>query len=97
MKSIYEEAKETLYILKSIESVDEDGTPNGDSLSDCFEFDVIEKALEQAQKQEKLLNQIKEIIDRPEDSWIASMLESSNKFYEIEELIKELESETKDH
>ena len=50
------------------------------------------KALKQAQKQEKLLNKIKETIDRQDDdSYISSMLEESQKYYEIKELmIKEL-------
>lgn len=52
------------------------------------------KALLQAQKQEKLLNQIKEIIDRQDDSYISSMLEESQRYYEIKKLmIKELENE----
>ena len=52
----------------------------------------LKKALEKARKQEKLLNKIKEIIDRPH-TYIASMLESSNRFYEIKELIKEREND----
>ena len=42
-------------------------------------------------KQEKLLNKIKEIIDRPYD--IASMLEESKRYVEIEKLIEEIENE----
>lgn len=42
-------------------------------------------------KQEKLLNQIKDIINRPYD--IASMLEESKRYVEIENLIKELEND----
>ena len=56
-------------------------------------LDRVNNALEQAQKQEELLNKIKEIIDRPDDSYIASMLEESKRYYEIYKLIKELEND----
>lgn len=51
----------------------------------------LEQALERAKKVEELLNQIKEIIDRQDDSYISSMLEESRSYYKIKELIKELE------
>ena len=51
----------------------------------------LKKVIEKAQKQEKLLNQIKDIINRPYD--IASMLEESKRYVEIEKLIKEIEND----
>ena len=49
---------------------------------------------EQAQKQEKLLNKIKDIINRPYDSYIVfTMIEQSERYVEIIKLIKELENE----
>lgn len=56
-------------------------------------LDEIRKSLHNAQKQEKLLNKIKEIIDIQDDSYISSMLEESKKYYEIKKLIEELENE----
>lgn len=54
-----------------------------------------EDILIHSHKQEKLLNQIKEIIDREEDLSFSSMLEESNSYYEIKKLIKELENNEK--
>ena len=51
-------------------------------------LDNIRLKLKQAQKQEKLLNKIKEIIDRQDDSYISSMLEESQRYYEIKQFIK---------
>lgn len=85
-KTIYEEALQEL----------SDATTDLKDLEIIHSYDVskIEKALKQAQKQEKLLNKIKEIIDRQEDSYISSMLEESRSYYEIKKLmIKELEKE----
>ena len=56
-------------------------------------FELVEHALEQAQKQENMLNKIKAIINRPDDSYISSMLEESKRYVEIIKLIKELENE----
>ena len=53
----------------------------------------IEQALKQAQKQEQILNKIKEIINRDYDSYIVSMLEEPKRYDEIVKLIKELENE----
>lgn len=53
----------------------------------------IRKRIKQAQKQEELLNKIKDIINRPDDSYIISILEQSNRYDEIIKLIKELEKE----
>lgn len=50
----------------------------------------LKKALEHAQQQEKLLNKIKEIIDREEGLPFSSMLEESISYHEIKKLIKEL-------
>lgn len=80
-KSIYEEALEKI-------DVEFDAWDRAEHLE---LFELVEQALDQAQKQEKLLNQIKEIIDRYEDSYISSMLTESKRYYEIKELIKELE------
>lgn len=102
-KSIYEKAKRDLISLTAkfvIPNVDE--TDYGCIYDMCHFYNVLDKqeecylknveqALEQAQKQEKLLNKIKEIIDKQEDSYISSMLEESKRYYEIKELmIKEL-------
>lgn len=53
----------------------------------------LKKALEHAQQQEKLLNKIKEIIDREEGLPFSSMLEESISYHEIKKLIKELEND----
>jgi len=49
--------------------------------------------IKQQEKQEKLLKQIKDIINRPNDVYIVSMLEESEKYAEIVKLIKELEND----
>jgi len=54
-------------------------------------LDNIRLKLKKAQKQEKLLKQIKDIINRPYD--IASMLEESKRYVEIEKLIEEIEND----
>lgn len=89
-KSIYEEAFESLGRL--IEQANARKLSNEIVVS---RWDVarIRKIINQAQKQEKLLNKIKEIIYRPDDSYIASILKTSNRYYEIENLLKELENE----
>ncbi len=51
------------------------------------------KALKQAQKQEKLLNQIKDIINKPYNPNIMPMFEKPERYNEIVKLIKELENE----
>lgn len=53
-----------------------------------YKENLIKDLKDVVSKQEKLLNQIKEIVDRPH-TYIAEMLESSNRYYEIKELIKE--------
>lgn len=104
-KSIYKEAKRDLISLTAkfvIPSVEE--TEYGCLYDSCHFYNTldeqeesylktVEQALEQAQKQEKLLNKIKEIIDRQDDSYIRSLLEESNRYCEIEKLIEELENE----
>lgn len=80
-KSIYEEAKKLI-------------TKAYNEQISMSEHDVIFDALEQAQKQNKSLNKIKEIVDRPYDSdsyYIASVHENLNRFFEIGELIRELD------
>lgn len=75
-KSIYEEAIGQLLKIQGRLSTNYD------------KFLEVKQALEQAQKQEKLLNKIKEIIGRQDDdSYISSMLEESQKYYEIKKLI----------
>lgn len=49
--------------------------------------------IKQQEKQEKVLNKIKDIINRPSDSYIISMLESSEKYIEIKNIVKELEND----
>ena len=85
-KSVYDEA---------LEIVDESLYQQDNSvIFNHLGLNLLKKSLEQAQKQEKLLNKIKEIIDRQDDSYISSMLEESQRYYEIKELmIKELENE----
>lgn len=99
-KSIYEEAKRDLISLTAkfvIPSVEE--TEYGSIYDYCHFYNIldeqeesylkkVEQALEQAQKQEKLLNKIKEIIDRQNDSYIFSMLEVSKRYDEIEKLLR---------
>ena len=101
-KSIYEEAKHDLISLTAkfvIPNVEE--TEYGCIYDYCHFYNIldeqeesylikVEQALEQAQKQEKLLNKIKEIIDRPDDSYIASMLEESKRYHEIEKLLRSI-------
>ena len=55
----------------------------------------LKKRFKELEKQEKLLSKIKEIIDRQDDdSYISSMLEESQKYYEIKKLMnKEKENE----
>jgi len=55
----------------------------------------IKQTLEQAQKQEELLNKIKDIINRPDDSYIISILEQSERYVEIIKLMKELNENEK--
>ena len=45
-----------------------------------------------AQKQEKLLNQIKDIINRPIDKTYDYYIAIINKYFEIENIIKDLET-----
>lgn len=100
-KSIYEEAIEVLlntgteFISVPCNSI---GEENSDMIhlrdvTETYETNIHEvvKALEQAQKQEKLLNKIKDIINRPYD--IASMLEESKRYVELEKLIEEIDNE----
>jgi len=102
-KSIYEEAIEILSNMGT-EFISVPCNPIGEENSDMIHLrDVTEtyetnmhevvKSLEQAQKQEKLLNQIKDIINRPDDSYISSMLEESKRYVEILKLIREIENE----
>ena len=83
------EALETVkdYLLPKLK---EDNSELG-SIIIVESVNVLEELVEQAQKQEKLLIQIKDIINRPHD--ISSMLEESKRYVEIEKLIKELENE----
>ena len=87
-KTIYDEVLDIL-VDSFIDPQDED--------DNCYMFDFrqmskISKSIRKAQKQEKLLNKIKEIIDIQDDSYISSMLEESKRYYEIKKLmIKELE------
>ena len=83
-KSIFEEAIEI--VAAALDLPDRSVTFKHTGLN------VIKKALQQAQKQEKLLNQIKDIINRSYNSYIVSMLEVSEKYAEIVKLIKELEN-----
>lgn len=90
-KSVYDEALEELTWLVHDEF---DETPKRSILNVSQRLDMFKKVrdtLEQAQKQEKLLNQIKDIINRSYNSYIVSMLEVSEKYAEIVKLIKELE------
>ena len=84
-KSIYEEAfnhlDELVDVLAHIE---------GSFLYRHY-LDNIRLKLKKAQKQEKLLKQIKDIINRPYD--IALMLEESKRYVEIEKLIEEIEND----
>ncbi len=49
--------------------------------------------VKQAQKQEKLINKIKDIINKPYNPYIMPMLEKPERYNEIVKLIKELENE----
>ena len=53
----------------------------------------IRKRIKQAQKQEKLLEQIKEITDKPYNFNVVSILERLERYDEIVKLIKELEND----
>ena len=96
-KSIYEKATDKNIITKQVVI----NTPTSAHLlpitADEKVIDEIQQALnelERLKKQEKLLSKIKEIIDRQDDSYISSMLEESQKYYEIKKLMnKELENE----
>ena len=85
-KSFYKEALLDI-VTEALEQPDESVIIKHTGLNE------LKKALKQAQKQEKLLNQIKDIINRPYD--IASMLEESKRYVEIENLIKEIENDIK--
>ena len=100
-KSIFEEAIELLLNMGT-EFISVPCNPIGEENSDkihlrdateTYETNMqgVVKALKQAQKQDKVLYQIKEIIDRPFDA--SSMLEEAKRYVEIEKLIKELENE----
>lgn len=82
-KSIYEKALEKI-------DVEFDSWER----AEYFELlELVEQALEQAQKQEKVLNKIKEIIDRPYNPNIMPMFEKPERYNEIVKQIKELENE----
>ena len=49
--------------------------------------------IKQQEKHEKLLNKIKDIVNRPYNTYITSMLEQAERYVEIVKLIKELENE----
>ena len=95
-KSIYEKATDKNIITKQVVI----NTPTSAHVlpitADEKVINEIQQALnelERLKKQEKLLNKIKEIIDRQDDSYISSMFEESQKYYEIKELmIKEEEN-----
>lgn len=92
-KSIYEEALKELTWLVHDEFYE---TPKRLILNASQRLDMFKKVrdtLEKAKKQEKVLNKIKDIINRPSDSYIISMLESSEKYIEIKNIVKELENE----
>jgi len=67
-KSIYDEALLDLRMNDSMRVA-------GQHVLTREQYSNVFKALEQAQKQEKLLNKIKEIIDRQDDSYISSIIE----------------------
>ena len=88
-KSIYEDALEKLNEVLLVNKKTTFTLASPISLqieSDNF----IYQALKQAQKQEQILNKIKEIINRDYDSYIVSMSEEPKRYDEIVKLIKEL-------
>lgn len=85
-KSIYEKAVETLnkYRSRNYDSTEKDEVELANAINVILPNYV---------RQEKLLNQIKDIINRPDDSYISSMLEESKRYVEILKLIREIENE----
>ena len=86
-KSIYEEAIDDLKILLYDEFDDTPNNPRLNATERLDKFKKVRDTIGQAQKQDKVLYQIKEIIGRHD--W--KMMTESERYYEIKELIKELE------
>ena len=84
-KSIYEEAIETLNKYRNQNY----NSTNKDEVELANAINVI---LPNYVKQEKLLNQIKDIINPPDDSYIVSILDGPKRYVAIEKLIKEIEN-----
>ena len=53
----------------------------------------LKKRFKEIEKKEKLLNRIKDIVNRPDDSYIVALLEQPKRYAEIIKIIEELENE----
>lgn len=96
--TIYEEDYLLLdEVLDLVENIDGEDTDIETQIYDYNNTVDIYNELEigiKFKKQEQLLNKIKDIINKPDDSYVSSMLEESKRYVEIVKLIKENENET---